>query len=781
LNWLSKLLGENLDARDVSDRLAMLGAPVEAMEEVHADLSDVIVARVEAVAPHPNADRLRLCQVETGQGAVEVVCGAPNVTAGKKYPYARAGSTLPGGFKLEPRKIRGVVSNGMLCSARELGLGTDHEGILELQTDAQPGAPLRPVLGLDDVLLDVEVTPNRPDLLCHRGIARELGAVLGKPIKLEPIPGAPDDTLTPARVERVGTVDGLEVQIADLEGCRRFMIAVIRGVRVGPSPIWMQNRLRRIGQRPINNVVDVTNYILHELNQPMHAYDLARLAGPKLDVRAAKKGETVVTLDGQARALEPGMTLICDADGPTGIGGVMGGEASEVNEETTDVALECGYFDPATIRRTRKALKMSTEASYRFERGTDLLGMPAALRRGVAMIMATAGGREHAPPVDVYPKTVTMPTVFLRPERVAYLLGVEIPNAEIEKYLTSLGFAVAPRNGRLAVQAPGWRPDVSREEDLVEEIARLRGYDSFPVEMRPFRRSTVPDEPLEAVKARARRVMTALGLHEARSLSLTSQKGEHAPALMNPLSAEEGYLRSDLIPGLTRALERNWAERERDIRLFEIGVVFGEPGADGRPAETLRMAAVVTGGRRPRHWTDANSSVDFDLWDVKGLFGNAVDACGPPGTIQVHGDGWRLVDSNGTPRGWCGPVGADAPPWAGAVLGFELDIEDRGENDKRYRRLPQTPPVERDLALVLPAAKTAGRVEEVIRSEAGRYLESISVFDEFRGKDISGRSVAWRLTFRAPDRTLRDKEIDKTIEKVLKALEEQLGVTRRTT
>lgn len=780
LNWLSRLLGVDLDAGDVGERLAMLGAPVEAVEEVHADLADIVVARVEAVAPHPNADRLRLCQVETGGGSVEVVCGATNVAAGKKYPYAKGGATLPGGMTLKPRKIRGVLSNGMLCSARELGLGTDHEGILELDTEAAPGVPLRSALGLDDVLLDVEVTPNRPDLLCHRGIARELGAVLDRPVKLEGIPGAPDDTLTPVRVERRGRVDGVDVEIDDLEGCRRFMIAVIRGVKVGPSPAWMKNRLRRIGQRPINNVVDVTNYILHELNQPMHAYDLAKLAGPALIVRAARDGESVVTLDGQTRALNPGMTLICDADGPAGIGGVMGGEASEVSEETTDVALECGYFDPVTIRKTRTALKLSTEASYRFERGTDLHAMPAALRRAVAMIVATAGGREQEPPVDVYPKTVVMPTVFLRPERVAHLLGVELPVGEIERYLTSLGFAVAPRNGRLAVQAPGWRPDVSREEDLIEEIARLRGYDSFPVELRPFRPSMVPDDPLEEVKARGRRVMTALGLHEARSLSLVSEGAEHAPKLLNPLSQEEGYLRTELTSGLVRALERNWAARQRDTRLFEIGITFCRSGAGGLPVESLRMAAVMTGARRPLHWTDAGRSVDFDLWDVKGLFEEAVRACGPAGAVEADGAGWRLVDVKGERRGWAGQVTADAPPWAGPVFGFEFDVAGGSEAAVRYQPLPETPPVERDLALVIPDAVTAGQVEALIRERAGRHLEAVIVFDEYRGSDIDGRSVAWRLVFRAPDRTLRDPEVDAAIAKVLDALEERLGVTRRT-
>jgi phenylalanyl-tRNA synthetase beta chain len=779
INWLSALLGTELDPDDVAHRLAMLGAPVEAIEPVHQDLGDIIIAEVERVQQHPDADRLTLCHVNDGGQVIEVVCGAPNVEAGKKYPYAPVGTVLPGGFKLKARKIRGVQSHGMLCSANELELGTDADGILELDTDAAPGTPLLEALPLGDFCLDVEVTPNRPDLLCHKGVARDLGAVLHRPVKLPPIPGATGDTQAPVQAEKSGVVGGVEVVIEDVEGCPRYMAAVIEGVTVGPSPDWLQTRLQSIGQRPINNVVDATNYILFELNQPMHAFDRAKLGGSKIVIRRGGDSEKLTTLDGESRTLDGSITAICDAEQATAIGGVMGGRDSEVSDESTDVVLECAYFDPKRIRTTRTGLKMSTEASYRFERGTDLQGMADALRRAVQLIIAVAGGSEPGPPVDVYPNALKTPAIFLRPERVAHLLGVEVPQKEIEGYLTSLGFSVGPKNGRLAVHVPGWRPDVTREEDLIEEIARLRGYDSFPTELRPLRPSSVPSDAVEAMEARIRRVLTALGLNEARSLSLGPAQGDDAQSVLNPLSTEEGFLRTDLVTGLLRSAERNWAVRERNIRLFEIGSVFEGRGEGEMPHEERRVAGVVSGARRPPHWSDGGASVDFDRWDVKSLFEDAAQAVSVRGTVVDEDGRWVLRGQNGETRGWADELDADRPAWAAPLFGFELLAVAKPRPRPKFESLPATPPVERDIALVLPADVTAGQVEEILAKRGGKLLESTHVFDEFHGKDVGGRSVAWRLVFRSPDRTLRDKDVDAVLSKILKELKEQLGVERR--
>ncbi len=785
LNWLSALLGTELEPTDVAHKLAMLGAPVESIEPLHQDLGDIIVAEVERVERHPNADRLTLCYVNNGVEVVEVVCGAPNVEAGKRYPYAAVGTVLPGGLKLKSRKIRGVQSNGMLCSASELELGPDQDGIMELDTDAPAGTRLLDVLPVSDFRLDVEVTPNRPDLLGHKGIARDLGALMRRPVKLPPIPGAAGDTNAPVTTTGNGVVGGVEVSIDDVEGCPRYMAAVIEGVTVGPSPDWLVARLHSVGQRSINNVVDATNYALLELNQPMHAFDRARLGGSKIIVRRGGEGEKIKMLDGEERTLDSSMTAICDAHTATAVGGIMGGRESEVSEQTTDVVLECAYFDPKRIRSTRAALKMSTDASYRFERGTDLQGMADALRRTVQLIIAIAGGSEPGPPVDVYPNPVKTPAIFLRPERVAHLLGVEIPQKEIEGYLTSLGFSVGPKNGRLAVHVPGWRPDVVREEDLIEEIARLRGYDSFPTELRPLRPSTVPSDPSQAAEALARRVFAGLGLHEAQSVSFGPQR-EHAFSIgesvesqdvLNPLSAEEAYLRTDLIEGLRQSVNRNWAVRERDIRLFEIGSVFGKRGDAEVPREQRRLSGVISGARRPAHWSESGPSVDFDRWDVKSLLDEAMRVAGIAGEVTEQDGRWVLRDSEGTWLGWAGEITMSGPPWAAPVFGFEVVMRQGVSRAVRFEAIPSTPPVERDIALWLPAGVQVDQVNEVIGKRGGKLLESAQVFDEFRS--AGKRSVAWRLVFRSPDRTLRDKDVDVVLNKVLKELKEQLGVERR--
>ncbi|NIM51126.1 MAG: phenylalanine--tRNA ligase subunit beta [Gemmatimonadales bacterium] len=778
VNWISDLLGREIDPQDAAQRLTMLGAAVESIDAVSEGLDDVIVALVARVEKHPNADRLILCHVNDGNAVVEVVCGARNVTAGGKYAYAPVGTELPGGVKLSARKIRGIKSNGMLCSPSELGLGADHEGILELRTDAAPGTPLTEAMQVTDTRLDVEVTANRPDLLGHKGIARELGAVYGAAVKLPAIPEAPPESAAPRHVATRGTVDGVEVTIEDVEGCPRYMAAVLRGVKIGPSPTWLEARLRAVGARPINNVVDATNYILYELNQPLHAFDLNRLRGGKVIIRRALPGEHLVTLDGEKRELTPEMTMICDAEGATAVAGVMGGAASEVVDETTDILLECAYFDRRRIRATRQALKMSSEASYRFERGTDIEAMPDSIRRAVALIRAVAGGKEREPPLDVYPKPFRTRSVFLRPERAEHLLGTPISREEIERLLVRLGFAVAPKGDRLHVQIPGWRPDVSREVDLIEEIARLKGYDAFPVELRPFRTSAVPDDPAETVKARVRRVMTSMGLNEARSLSLTGSAASDAVRVLNPLSAEESFLRRDLLGGLVRSAERNWATRERNIRLFEIGRVF-RTGEGPLPEETLKLAAVISGARTPPHWSNAGKPPDYDLWDLKAMFEEAVRVAGPAGAIMESEDGWVLKDQTGEPCGWAGVLSADAPAWAAALLGFEMDVDVRDRLPATYNPLATTPPVERDVALVLPEGVSAMAVEAAMRQTGGSLLADLRIFDEYRGRELGGRSVAWRLVFRAPDRTLRDEEADAALTRMLTVLKEQFGVERR--
>ena len=803
--WLEALLSRPLEGKDVADRLARQVAPVDAVVPIHQDLRDVLIARVLEVRQHPNADRLTLCLVDAGGSApLEVVCGAPNVKAGKAYPFAPVGAVLPGGLKLERRKIRGVESNGMLCSAKELGLGVDHAGILELETKATPGTPFLEAIPIADEQIIIDVSANRPDLLCHKGVARELAVSLGATVKLPEIPGGwlegwkVGRKNLPTVQSSNGVVDGVQVRLEDPEGAPRYMIAVIRGVKVGASPTWLAARLQAIGQRSINNIVDATNYILFEINQPLHAFDLGKLRGPAVVVRRARPNEVIVTLDGVSRRLTAEMTAICDAERPQIVAGVMGSAESEVTESTTDIVLEAAYFQPTRIRRTRRALGVSSESSYRFERGIDMLAMPDALARAIDLIRAVAGGEVREPPLDRWPEPQKPRSVFLRPERVSHLLGVPVPRQEIEQRLSAVGFVAAPKDERLAVQVPGWRPDVTREVDLIEEVARLRGYDTFPDELRPYRPTTVPEAPSETTLRHIREqlVRSGSGLLEARTLPLGPADSPDAMPVQNPLAADEAHLRSRLLPGLLRRVEHNWSVGQRDVRLFEVGTVFRRGASGPRPKEELHLGIVVTGARHPPHWSVASQAgagaklPDMDIWDLKHHFELAVGVAAPFCTVQPSssGTGWVAVKQDAARDVWgtATPLEADAPKWAAPLYGLEIKIAVGQAALLRYQLLPTQPPAVRDLSLVLPAGVTAAAVEDVLRREGGgdgggSLLERLEVLDEYRGPGLpeGTRGATWRCTFRDPARTLTEREIDALLSRMLKALEAQLDVRRR--
>jgi len=789
LRWLQDFLRRELDPADVTARLAMLGAPVDAVEALHPGLDEIVIGLVEDVRPHPNADRLRVATVNDGtERRLNVVCGAPNVAPGRKYPFARVGATVPHGkggapMKLDKAKLRGEVSEGMLCSARELGLGQEHDGILELATDAAPGTPFLDAMPLADYRLVVDVTPNRPDLLGHKGVARELSASYGTPFRLPQIPGGESLNLPAARhAGAEDTVGGLRIAIEDAESCPRFHAAVIRGAAVGPSPEWLRRRLEAVGERSINNVVDATNYVMLELNQPMHAYDQARLRGAALAVRRARAGERLVTLDHVERPLTGEMVAIADGEGPIGLAGVMGGASTEVSAESRDILLEAAYWNPARVRLTRRALNLSTEASYRFERGINLWGGEVAMRRCIELVLATAGGELAEPPLDLWPAPSFAPRIFLRPARVAQVLGVELPWHELERHLVAIGATVVskPEDGRIAVDVPGWRPDLRREIDLIEEIARLHGYDRFPADLRPFRLGDLADAPEEAVTATIRRGLVAEGFYEVVSLPMGPAHEPDSVRLLNPLAADDAWLRRRLLPGLVRLVEANWANRVADVRLFEVGTAFtaGAPGR--RPTEERRVAAVLTGRREPEHWTGAGETT-FDLWDLKGRLEAAVALAIPGAEVQVEGQAWVVRDREGRMVGEGGPLTADAPPWAAPLFGFELLVDSGPRRPAPFAPLPTTPSSERVLALLLPEGVRAGQVESVLRQAGGALLERVFVESDYRGPELPAgtRSVAFRLEFRAPDRTLRDSEVDEAETRLLAGLAKELGIERR--
>ena len=782
--WLEAFLNRPLEVRDLVPRLAMLGLPADAVEPVNGQLAPVVVGQVVELVPHPNADRLSICQVDIGGGQRrQVVTGAPNVALGARYPFAAIGVTLPNGLTLEKRKLRGEVSEGMLCSADELALGQDHDGLLTLTTEAPAGTPILEVLGLGDDRLVLDVSPMRGDLLGHKGIARELAASLRVPFRLPAVDGT--DPAVGASIRRVESgsgalSSGLEIAVEAGSSCRRFTAAVIEGVIVGPSPEWLRRRLESVGQRSISNLVDVTNYVMLELGQPLHAYDGARIRGGRLVARLATPGERILTLDGVERVLKPEMTVVADGVGAVGVAGVMGGGDSEVAAGTTTVVLEAAFWDPAETRLTRRALGIATEASQRFERGTDLWGLPDALRRAIELTIAVAGGTLRDA-IDVWPVPSNPPRIFLRQARVCQIIGVDLSLAAIEQTMVAIGATVLakPDDGRLAVDVPGWRRDLTTEIDLVEEVARIYGYDKLPDDLRPFRSGAQVDAPSELAAARVRRGLAAEGLFEVVLLPIGPATSDAAVPVLNPLSADHGFLREQLLPGLVRQVEANWAIPIRDVRLFEIGTAFrAEPG---RPAETTRVAAVVTGARAPAHWSDSGKTADVDWWDLKGLFERTVSLANPGASVQVESGELVARLATGVVVGRAHIAPADAPPWAGPVFAFEVDLDPTQPAPVPFAPPPTVPAASRDLALVVPWSVTSDAVMAEMRKTGAGLLESVAVIDEYRGAGIAegARSLAFRLVFRRREKTLKDNEVDSAVNRIRGALEKQLGVTLR--
>lgn len=810
VNWLRELLpGLGEPPAELAHRLSMTAVPVEEVAPVGEGLEGVRVGRVLDARPHPNADRLTLCRVDVGDGRpVDVVCGAPNVVEGTAYPYVPPGERLPGGLEIETRTIRGEESRGMLCSEQELELGPDQAGIMALPADLEPGRPLAESLELPDACLVLDVTPNRVDLACHVGVARELASPGG--------PGPwPREVDGPAwepewrEGESSASAAGVSVHVEAPDRCRRYLGAVVRGVEVGPSPAWLASRLRAVGARPVNNVVDATNYVLRELNQPLHAFDLAELGGGEVRVRAARAGERLRTLDGKVRTLDEAATVIADASEPVGLAGVMGGEESEVTAGTADVFLECAAFDPLATRHTARSTGLSTDASYRFERGVDERGLERALVRCVEIILATAGGRAEPEAVRAGRPRPERRRVGLRPSRLRQVLGIDPSPEETKGELRPLGFDPVEDGGkasRLVFRVPGWRNDVEREIDLVEEVARRHGYENFPSHRTAFRPTVVPDDPTLRRADRARAWLAGRGFLEARSLSLVSHEEvnpERSVEVVNPLSEDESCLRTDLVPVLLRRVEHNFSRGRRDVRLFEVGTVFARPdggggnegGLDSRPREETRVAAVFTGSRRPDHWSGEREA--SDVWDAKGLAEEARERSSEgelraggdpppdPGAVPLATGSWIgaerlwLTDAEGELVGAAGrvrPEAVDAPEWADPVWALEMRLESVPvDRHPEYEEVSPYPPVSRDLAFTVPRETPAAELEATVRGAAPDHLERLRLFDVYEGEEVGEgrRSLAWRFLFRAPDRTLRDEEVDEFVRRIARAVEDE--------
>jgi len=803
--WLKQFVPHTHSAQEIGEALSRHCVTLDHIETLGAHLSAFVVAQVVEAGRHPNSDHLWVTKVDDGSGALlDVVCGAPNVVAGNKYPFARTGTVMPGGLKIEKRKIRGETSNGMLCSARELGLGEEHDGILTLETAVAPGTPILEVIQVADARLDLDVLPNRPDLLSHVGVAREVSAITG--VTMHHVPS--DITVSPSTVEATRgdtTVQGTHaaITLADTHACPRYVAVIITGVTVGPSPEWLKQRLDGIGARSISNVVDATNYVLHGFGQPVHAFDLAKLADKSIVVRATREGERIVTLDGTERTLAAGTVCICDGAAPVALAGVMGGLHSEVTESTTDVLLEVAVFDARFVRRVKKAVGLNTDASYRYERGIDAGNTQDIARLAAALITQVAGG-EVVEVLDAGTIPAPRAAVSLRPARLARLLGMAVPTEEIVRRLESLGCVVQADGDALAVHAPSWRHDLLLEVDLIEEVARLVGFDALPDELRPFRPGTAPDHPLHLASRRVRDVLVGAGLAETRPMPFTSSGDENSPRVRNPLAEDEPFLRASVLDTLARRAEYNLSRMQGNLRLFEIGNVF-VPRAARLPREEMRVGALLMGARRPAHFTEPNAPA-YDVWDAKELAERVASAAFPgrivrltnavaPALWAVEVDGLGLV-------GRVEQVVLDRPVWATEAWGVEITLGELSSDDVaparshahapadresgstravRYVPLPTTPAAEIDLALLVPDATSSATVEATIRTAGGELLERVELFDEFRGAGVPAgvRSLAWRLTWRHPERTLRDKEIEGRRSRLLEILDKELGIRPR--
>ena len=797
LSWLGTFVSiDGLSPAQLADRLTMLGLEVESVEKLYQGLDRILTARVVAVRPHPNADRLSLCDVDTGQETVQVVCGAPNVRPGLVSALALPGVTLPGGMKIGKARVRGEQSLGMLCSARELGLGDDHSGIIELDGGLAPGRPLTEALDLDDTLIEIDLTPNRPDCASVIGIAREVAGFTGNPLR-QPVTDVP--ALTGEGVD-------FKVTIREPSLCPRYAARRLRNVRVGPSPWWLQRQLLAVGMRPINNIVDVTNFVMLEYGQPLHAFDFSRLAGGEIVVRLPGPGESrFTTLDGVERRIEPDMLMICDGQRPVAVAGIMGGLDSEVTDATTEVLLESACFDPVSIRRTARRLNISSEASYRFERGVDPELATRAVERAVQLMAEVADAEILPSGVDAYPGQREPLLLDLRVRRVNELLGVRLNSGQVASYLRSIGFGVADAGeDLLKITVPSFRLDVEREVDLVEEIARLVGYNEIPVTSPRIAMEYPRQDELRDLRHQVAAILTGQGFYEAINYSFTAERHldlvglapddprRSVTRLLNPLTEEQAVMRTMLLPGLLENIRRNINFQRPDIRLFEIGKIFlqGETGA--QPEERFQVCAVMSGGRYPGARPLYFSGQEVDLFDIKG----AVECLLETLRIRRGEGGVELVPASDHVQPYSDPEMALRIMGQGGEIGrigrlsrkttrgfglkqpvyfFELDLEDLAAMPRRAREfkpLPRYPSVRRDIALVVADAVPAGDLLRAITDQRERFVESADIFDVYRGKPIADgmKSVALSVTYRSPEQTLDDETVDRIHQKIVESL-----------
>jgi phenylalanyl-tRNA synthetase beta chain len=796
LKWLRDYVDITLSPQELAHRLTMAGSEVSEVLTTSRDWDKISVAQVVDVSAHPNADRLHLATVDLGSERITVVCGAPNVAPGQKVAFACLGAELIDGHSGQPTvlkaaRIRGVESAGMICSEKELGLSDYHEGILVLPEDAPIGMPLADYLG--DAVLDLDITPNRPDCLSVLGIAREVAALTGQTVREPPLDYP--EAGRPAK-ERVN------IEIADRDLCPRYCASLIEGARIGPSPPWLQERLLAAGLRPISNVVDITNYVMLELGQPLHAFDFSRLGGRRIIVRRTRPGETITTLDGSARPLAPDMLVIADAEEAVAVAGVMGGAASEVGENTKTILLESANFNPISLRRTSAALKLRTDASLRFEKGLSPELAMVGVRRATRLILGVAGGRAAPGVIDVYPGKQRVVRVTVTQERLRKVLGVQLPVSQVRQTLISLGFGCRwlPPD-RYVVRVPYWRTDVRIPNDVVEELARIIGYDELPTTTLAGVIPSAAPQPARELRERVRDILVAAGMQEVITYSLTDRESlakvlspeeltSHPPLrVANPMSRQQEYLRTTLRTSLLETLAANLGHRRAQLAaLFETARVYlSRP--DDLPQEVECLAGVVSGGRLDRwghpseesaEFYDAKAYLDF-LFDRLGLtaaYQDSEDFALLPGrSAEVRLDGQRV-----------GLVGQVHPRVAAAfdiqqdVFLFELNLEAllpyTGKH-RRYQPLSRFPAVEEDIAIVVDEGVPAADVQAII--EGFPLVQRATLFDVYTGPPVPAgkKSLAYSVAYQSFEHTLTDAEVQRERRRILERLSHQAGAVLR--
>ncbi|HEU4963747.1 MAG TPA: phenylalanine--tRNA ligase subunit beta [Bacilli bacterium] len=824
--WLRDYIEiEDLTAEQIGAKLTEGGIEVEVFTPLNQGVTGVVVGHVLETRPHENADKLRVCTIDAGTGEhLQIVCGAPNVAPGQKVPVAVVGSVLPGDFKIKKAKLRGVESHGMLCSAKEIGMDVkllpkeQTEGLYILPEDAPIGTDIPEYLYLNDIVFELDLTPNRSDCLNYRGVAYELAALLDRPLK--------DEKLAYHDVSnKQGYANAIGATLHDLNGvdftqpspvsvkvesdnCTKYAAQVVKGLTVGESPLWLQARLLAVGVRPINNVVDVTNYVMFEMGQPLHAFDLDKVADNTIIVRQANEGEKHVTLDGIERNLDPSMLVIADPQKAIGLAGVMGGENSEVDDNTTTIVLESAYFDPGTTRKTGKALGLFSEAQKRFEKGMIDQGMiTQALLRAAHLIAELAGGEVVDMPVEVTKQPIEGHTLELRLERVNGLLGTAITDEEMVDVLRRLGFDVTGYkvDGVHRVTAPTRRPDMLREVDLIEEVARVYGYDKIPVTLPQGAYVQGQLTPAQKLRHAIREVLIHAGMTEAVTYTFAApghlekfglhgeEKLNKQLALLHPMSEERSVLRTHMLPSLAEVVQYNRNRKQNDLAIFEVGkVFFPHEDTTQLPTEKMQVAGILTGNYGAAGVGEKRNPVDF--FTIKGIVESLFDALGIQDVTYermelpgMHPGRTAGILKGDLPLGFVGALHPEVEavnelaPTYYFQLGLEELLEAMKDRSQTVKSLPKFPAMGRDIALLVDVDVAAGTMLDTIRGAAGDLLESVEIFDLYQGAQVpeGKKSVAYALVYRSPERTLTDEEVTARHEQVLTALKERHGAELR--